>query len=196
MDNKLQILTDKLYQEGVEKGKNEASTLIEKAKQEKEIIIREAEKEAEKIILDAQKNAAETKKNGEAELKLYAGQALESLKSEITNLISDKIVSEAVSPAIQDKDFIQEIILKLISNWPSGETPVISTSDANSLKELFESKAKKAMDQGILIEQVNGKPGNFSIAPSNGSYKINFNEEGIIEYFKSFIRPHLVNYLF
>ena len=53
MENKLQELTDKLYNEGLSKGKQEAEALKAAAAAESEKIIADARKEAEKIIADA-----------------------------------------------------------------------------------------------------------------------------------------------
>ena len=50
MDNKLQELTDKLYNEGLSKGKQEAEALKAAAAKESEQIISEARKEADRIL--------------------------------------------------------------------------------------------------------------------------------------------------
>lgn len=196
MDTKIQALTEKLYNEGVEKGRNEATEIIQQAKSEKEGILRKAHEEAADIISNANKKAAEFKKNGESELRLYASQAVEGLKSEITNVITDKIVSVSVQKAFEDKDFMQKLILKLVSEWPKNERLVIGTSEAEALKKMFESQAKELLDKGVAIEQVNGKPTSFSIAPANGSYKVNFGEKEFTDYFKGFLRPQLIELLF
>ena len=49
--NKLQELTDKLYNEGLSKGKQEGEAILEKAKTEAESIVETARKEAEQILL-------------------------------------------------------------------------------------------------------------------------------------------------
>ena len=196
MDTKIQALTEKLYNEGVEKGKTEATEIIQQAKSEKEGILRKAHEEAEDIISNAHKKAGEVKKNGESELRLYASQAVEALKSQITDVITDKIVSTSVHKAFEDKDFMQKLILKLVSEWPKNESLVIGASDAENLKKMFESQAKDLLDKGITIQQVNGKPASFTIAPADGSYKVNFGEKEFTDYFKGFLRPQLIELLF
>ena len=71
MNNKLQELTEKIYLEGVEKGKTEAEQLISNAEQEAKAIITKAQSEAEKIKADALKHASELDKNTKSELKLF-----------------------------------------------------------------------------------------------------------------------------
>ena len=81
MENKIQELTDKIYHEGVEKGNAEAQRLIANAQEEAKKIIEDAHKEAESIIAASRKSADEMAENTKSELKLFAGQAVNDLKS-------------------------------------------------------------------------------------------------------------------
>ena len=91
MDTKIQELTDKIYKEGVEKGNEEAGRIIADANAQKQAILTEAEAEAKRIVAQAEKQAAELKKNTEAELKLFATQSVEALKSDKEKLNIAKI---------------------------------------------------------------------------------------------------------
>ena len=196
MDTKIQELTDKIYKEGVEKGNEEAARIISEANAEKERLLASARAEAEQILSVAEKQAAELKKNTEAELKLFAAQSVEALKSEIANLITGEITSSNVKSALADSTFMQKVILELVKDWPSNENLTIQTSEAESLRQYFVKNAKSLLDNGVNIEQVNGKKASFSIMPADGSYKVSFGEEEFIEYFKEFLRPQLVEALF
>ena len=72
MDNKIQELTEKIYNEGVEKGKEEAQRIVNEAKETEKKMLVEAHKQADQILADAKKSAQELKNNTEAELKLCA----------------------------------------------------------------------------------------------------------------------------
>ena len=196
MESKIQELTEKLYLEGVKKGEKEAERLIEEAQNRRKSFIEEAQEEAKEIISMAQKQATELKKNTESELKIYAAQAVAALKSEVTNLLTDKVVYADVKTAFNQPDFMKQIILKLASEWAQNEKLTIGTNDAQDLKAYFETNAKEILNKGLKIEQVNEKKHSFTIAPADGAYKINFGEEEFIEYFKEFLRPHLINLLF
>ncbi|MCL2168280.1 MAG: hypothetical protein FWH59_04055 [Lentimicrobiaceae bacterium] len=196
METKIQELTDKLYLEGVEKGEKEAERLIEDAQNRKKILTEEAQEEAQEIVAKAQKYAADLKKNTEAEIKLYAAQAVEALKSQIANLLSEKLVKSSVTNAFEQTGFMQKIILKLVSEWHKNEQFTIATTDAENLKVYFEKNAKELLDKEFKIEQISGKKHSFTIAPADGSYKINFGEEEFVEYFKEFLRPQLIDLLF
>ena len=196
MDKKIQELTDKIYKEGVEKGNEQAQQIVAYAQAKAQQIEADAQKKANDIIADAHKQAEEQKKNTESEIKLYAGQALEALKSEVANLVTNKLSADAVNAAFPDKEFMQQIILELVSEWSKSENLVIEGEDAAGLTKYFEAKAKTLLDKSVKIEQVNGMKSDFTIAPANGAYKITFGETEFVNYFKNFLRPQLVELLF
>lgn len=196
MENKIQELTDKLVHEGVERGNAEAERIISEANEKAAKIISDAKAEAEKIVAQGRKDVQTLNQNTQSELKMFCGQALNALKTEITNVLCDNVVSQSVSEIVKDKDFMQEFVLKLAEKWGAQEDLVISTEDAASLKAFFAKKAKALLDKKITIEQVNGQKTLFSVGPADGSYKLNFGNEEFEDYFKSFLRPQLVEMLF
>ena len=196
MNDKLQELTDKIYLEGVEKGKNEAKEIVSKASEDAEKIIAKAKADAEKILADAEKQAKELEKNTKSELKLYTDQSLNALKSEITNIISEKVASIAVNSALNDKQFMQSIISDIASKWISNGEVVIEAKDAKSLEDYFMANAKELLNKCVTIKEVKGLKTDFTISPVNNGYKVAFGENEFIEYFKDFLRPKLVGMLF
>lgn len=196
MDKKIQELTDKIYKEGVEKGNEQAQQIIADAQAKAKEIEEQAQQKANDIIDQAKKQSEELKKNTESEIRLYAGQSLEALKSEITNLVTNKLSQDAVDAAFPDKEFMQQIILALVSEWAKKESLVIETEDAEVLTKYFEAKAKTLLDKGVQIKKVNGMNSDFAVSPADGSYKITFGEAEFINYFKNFLRPQLVELLF
>lgn len=193
---KIQELTDKIRREGVEKGQAEAAQIIEQAKAEAAKIVAEARRQAEATTTQAQKAAADLESNTKSELKLYLAQALNALKSEITNVVSNKIVSQSVAAAVADKDFIGKVTVALATQWAKDGGITISTADADALKAYFASQAKALLDKGVKIEKVNGQPALFSIQPKDGSYRVDFGQEELESYFKAFLRPQLIEMLF
>ena len=196
MENKIQELTDKIYREGVEKGNTEAQKLIANAQDEAKKIVEDARKEAEAIVAASRKSADELAENTKSELKLFAGQAVNALKSEIATLVTDKIVNADVKAFAADKDYLNAFIVALASKWSVNEPIVISTADADGLKKYFAAQAKALLDKGVKIEQVNGNKTLFTVSPADGSYKVIFVEEEFMNYFKEFLRPLLVLLLF
>lgn len=196
MGNNIQELTDKIYREGVEKGNEEAQRLVSEAQQEAQKLIADAQKEAESIIANARKSADELTENTKSELKLFAKQAVNALKTEVANLLTDQTVTDAVKGFTADKEFLNKFILSLAVQWAEKEDIVISVADAETLKKYFSTNAKALLDKGVRIEEVNGVKSLFSISPADGSYKVTFGEEEFENYFKEFLRPQLVEMLF
>ena len=177
MENKIQELTDKIYREGVAKGNEEAQRLVSNAREEAAKILEDARKEAEAIVTTARKTATETAENTQAEIKLFAGQAVNALKTEVASLLTNQVVTDAVKGFVADKDYLNKFIVSLATQWVANEEIVISTSDAEGLKKYFAANAKSLLDKGVKVEQVNGNKTLFSISPADGSYKVNFGEE-------------------
>ena len=195
MENKIQELTEKIYAEGVEKGKAEADRLVCEAKENAAEIVKKAQVEAEAIIAAANKKAEELEANTRSEIKLYGTQAVGALKSEIATVVTDTIVKSAVKEALAG-DTVKAMLVKIAERWNSDEALVISTAEADALKAYFAKNAKALLDKGVEIKQVNGMKTLFSIAPADGSYKVNFGEAEFEAFFKSFLRPQMVDLLF
>ena len=193
---KIQELTEKIFREGVEKGQAEAAVIVEKAKAEAEQIIAEAKRKAIEIESQAKKSAAETENNTKNELKLYTAQSLSALKSEVVNILTATSVAKAVDTLVADKDFLCKFTVALASKWVENEPIVIESADADALKDYFAKQAKSVLDKGVTIEKVNGRNALFTIQPEDGSYKVTFGKEEFEDYFKSFLRPQLVQMLF
>ena len=196
MNTKIQELTDIIYNEGVAKGQAEADQILAAAKAESEKILSDARKEAAAALAAAQKQSADNAENVRKELKLYAQQAVEALKSEIATVVTDKIVSDSVKGFTANQDAFNEFILTLAKEWGSKQSIEINAKDAAQLKKYFEAKAKQLLDGGVRITEVNGQQAEFSIQPADGSYKVNFGTEEFENWFKSLLRPQLAQTLF
>lgn len=194
--DKIQELTSKLYSEGVEKGREEADKIVAAAHAQREQILNEAKAKAGEIIAVAEKEAAEIKNHTEAELKLYASQSSAALKSEITNLVTDKLATMNVKAATADKSFMQQLIVELVKNWAEKGNLTVGIVDAKALESYIASNAKQLLDGGLRIESVNGLETEFTLSPADGSYKVKFGEAEFIAYFKEFLRPAIQKLLF
>ena len=195
MENRIQELTEKIYAEGVEKGNAEAARIVEEAKLKAAEIVKNAEAEAATVVAEAEKKAAELDAHARAEIKLYGAQAVSALKSEAADIITDSIAKAAVKETVAG-DTLKAMLVKIAERWSADEPVVISTSEAEQLKAYFAKNAKLLLDKGVTIEQVNGKKTQFSIAPADGSYKVNFGEGEFESFFKAFLRPQMVELLF
>ena len=74
MNTKLNELTERLYGEGLEKGRAEAERLVAEATAEAAKIVADAKAEAAKIVKEAEGKAADTAKNSMTEIALHKPQ--------------------------------------------------------------------------------------------------------------------------
>lgn len=200
MHTKLQELTDKIYQEGVEKGNAEAQQIVDKAKADADRIISDAKSEAEALVEDAKKKAAETRTNTESEIRLSGKQSLNALKQQVVDVVNGGIVTSALKGTF-DNDFLKKIIELTLVNWSkSGQGMDISlllpSDQEKLLGDYFRKEAKQYIDKGLSIQFDKSLKNGFQLGPKDGSYKVSFTEEDFANFFKQYLRPKLVEFLF
>ena len=196
MNTTLQELTEKIYTEGVEKGNQEAAKIVAEANAKAEETITKAQKEAEQIVLAAQKKAEDIERNTKAELELFAKQALNALKTEVTDLICNKVVEGCVKDATTNPDFLRGVIADLTKQWAQNGNVEIQAKEAQQLTDYFAANVKELLDKGVKITEVKKMAAEFAIMPADGSYKVTFGDAEFEAYFKAFLRPKLVEMLF
>jgi len=202
MENKLQELTQKLYNEGVEKANVEAEKILADAKAEAEKLKQNAEKDAQKIITDAEQKSVEIKKNVDAELNLAAKQTVRAVKQQITDMIVSNVIDEPVKKSFDEVKFVKEIIETVVKNWDSKKGEAIDLSvllPADLEKEFskfFTAKSGKELNANLELSFSDSIKGGFKVGPADGSYKISFSEEDFENFFKSYLRPKTIEMLY
>lgn len=199
-DNKLELLTKKIYEEGIEKAQQDAKDIIEKAKQEAENIINEANAKANAIVEKANSESVSLKQKTEAELGMSVKQAVAALKQQITNLISDNVATNMTVAAFKDEDFVRELMSKIIEKWNAeGKLDLNVIMNPNE-KEEFEkylvAKHKNLLDKNLTIITNATQKDGFVIQPKDGSYKITFSEKVFEEFFNTYLKEYSKKLLF
>ena len=202
MTNKVQELTEKIYNEGVIRAKNDAETIIAEAKKEAGKIIQAAQKQREETLAQAKKEIDELKKNTDAEMQLAARQFVSRVKQQITNAVTVAQLEEPVKEAFKDTDFIKTLMITMIKNWntQNQEQPelrlLLSEKEANNLSAFFESKALSELNKGIEVKWDEKLKNGFKIGPKDGSYILRFSDTDFENYFKKYFKERTRNLLF
>lgn len=201
MDEKLNKITEKLYNDGVVKAQEEADKILQKAQQEAKVIIEEANRQSNEILARANKDNLDLKHKVEAELKLAGEQVLASIKQKLVNLISDKISSKISTEAFNDNEFVEKLILTVAEKWKNEEgiydLNIILSEDLKNLTEsFFSSKGKELLDAGVVINFENIESKGFVLSPYNGGYQINFTDEVFMNFFSDYLRGYTKQLLF
>lgn len=200
MENKLDVLTKKLYDEGVEKARKEADEIIDKANRQAEKILADAQAKAEDFIAGGKQEVDNLKKKAESEMALSARQALTALKQSVTNLISGEVAGEIAEKGFEDKAFIQELLISIVKKWDvaSGNLNldiILSPEEKDRFEAFAAKKYKDLLDKGLEVKVGNMKEG-FLIRPQDGSYQIAFSEELFEAFFNQYMRSFTKSLLY
>lgn len=196
MDSQIQALTEKVYQEGVLKGEQEAAKILAAANAQAEQVERDARARAEQIIAEAQRSASELKSNTERELKLNASKLIEATKASIVDVLAGRIAGDSVQALTANPELLQRVVLEIAKGFDLKHGVEITSSQAEELKAYFAQNAKALLEEGLMIKQVAGKATQYTIRPQNGSFKVEIGEQEFVELFKSILRPQLAQELF
>lgn len=201
MENKLQELTGKIYEEGVARAKEEAEKIIIEAKKEADELRNKAKKEAEQILGKAGKEAEELKRKVESEVKLSARQAISTIKQQITEMITAKATENSIKDAFNDKEFIKKIIITTINNWNPGKEAydlqlLLPKEDEKSLGSYFLSKQNDILKGSVNIKFDDRVSTGFKIGPQDGRFLISFTDEDFENFFKTYLRPRTTQLLY
>lgn len=197
MDNKIEQLTKKLYDEGVSKGLKESEDIVTKAKAEAEKIIADAKENAAQIVEKSKQEASELSKNSRTELSLAAKQIVSDLKTQIVNTITLKTLSTDVSATFKGDEFVKELILEVVKKWDKESVKVlVESGKSDDIKKYFKTEIASKINKDVEIVSDKGVVNGFKISPKEGGYFITFSDEEFDNLLKGYLRNTLNSILF
>lgn len=200
MNNKLQELTERLYNEGLSKGRQDAEQLLAKAQSDAEKIVAAAKAEAQQIVAKAQESADQLKSKAESDIKMASEQSLQATKKDIENLLVDATISEKVKSSLADSAFIKEIILTVAKKFTTEQSLELSLILPAALKDELEawvsSELSKNLKSEVKAEFSKKIQGGFTIGPKDGSWFVNLTDESFKELIAEYLRPVTKKLLF
>lgn len=107
-------LIEKLRQQGVEKGQQEASKLVEEAEHRADWLLSQARQEAEQIVSKARAEAAKLRQSGEDALKIAARDMHLEVRETLTHSFTDQ-VERLVAQQMDNEAFMRKLILLLVT---------------------------------------------------------------------------------
>lgn len=200
MQTKLQELTEKIYNEGVEKARKEADAILDDAREKAAAIEKEALKTAESIVKEAEEKAETLKQHVNSELKMSVNQAISALKQELANQVCMKAVQPGVKEVFSDVDFLKSLIQKIVSSWAEKDsmdmTVVMAEKDRKELEGFFKNQLAEEMNKGLELSFSDSVKSGFKVGPSGGGYLISFTDQDFMSFFKTYLRPKTSELLF
>lgn len=200
MENKLQELTDKLYKEGLSKGKEEGEAILAKANEKAAEIIEAAQKEAQAIMDKARKDAEDYRTKVEGDVKMAASQSIQATKNDIERLIVSSMTDKEVSSALSSADFVKGIIKAVAEKFNAEEAVdlnvVLPESLKGQLQPFINEEIGRSLKGGITAEFSKKIAGGFNIGPKDGAYFISLTEETFRNLISEYLRPATRKILF
>jgi len=202
MQNKLQELTDKLYNEGLSKGKQEADEMLAKAKKEAAEIISNAREEYGKIVSEANREAADIKHKIESEIKMAFRQSLTTLKNQIENTLISNSVNKPITALTENSALLKELITTAIASFnPKGSDSVslsllLPENKRSELEAFIQNDIAKQLKAGIEVGFDKKLQNGFKIGPKNEGYHISFTDKDLQQLFSEYLKPKTREFLF
>ena len=193
MSNKLQELTERLYQEGLSKGKEEGEQLLARARVDAARIVAEARQQAAGIVADAQKQADDLREKTSSDVKMASAQCLQATKKDIEDLLVGAVSAESVKKQLSDPDFLKKIIQSVAERFSATESADLSLILPASLQQELEpwlagelTQALGAQPKASFSKKV---AGGFSIGPKDGSWFVSLTDETFQALIAEYLRP-------
>lgn len=196
MQDKLQLLTDKLYNEGLAKGREDGDKYLENARSEAEKTISEAQAKAQAIIEAARAEAAQMKEKAEADIRTASQQSLQALRSQIENLLIDGISAGKVDEALSDPEFIKTIITAVTAEFGKQACITLPESLQAKLEPWVKAELGQTLGAGVQAKFSSALSAGFTIGPADGSYYISMSDEAFRQIVAEYLRPATRKLLF
>ena len=166
MENKLQQLTQKLYDEGLEKGRAEADKLVADAKAEARKIVAEARAEAEEIVKKAEAKAEDVKEA----------------------VVDPAFIKEMLVAVAKNWNGSDSGKVELQALLPEGER--------KKLDAAFEESAKELLAAGVEVGWSKEVKTGFKVGAKEGGYYISFADADIEALLAEYLRDKVFQLLF
>ena len=193
MSNKLQELTEKLYNEGLSKGKEEGEQLLARARQEADKILAEARQQAAGIVAAAEKQADDLRDKTASDLKMASAQCLQATRKDIEDLLVGAVSAEPVGKALADPDFLKKIISSVAERFSATEATdlalILPASLQAELEPWLKGELAKTLGRGIKADFSKKVAGGFSIGPKDGSWFVSLTDETFNALIAEYLRP-------
>lgn len=193
MADKLQELTDKLYNEGLSKGKQEGERILADAKQKANSIIEEAKAEAQAILQQAQKEAEDLRTKVGSDIRMASDQCLQATRKDIENILLKETTSDKVKASLAEPEFLKSIITAVAGKFSATEASDLALVLPQNLKDELEpwvaSELAKSLQKGVKADFSKKMAGGFTIGPKDGSWFVSLTDETFAALIAEYMRP-------
>ena len=199
MEDKLQQLTDKIYQEGIARAQSEQNEIIEAARHEADNIRAEAQKEASQTVRQAEKEAADMKDRAHAELVMLSRNTLATLRQDLRDMLRRKVLDEPVQAVLTDPKTMAGLLEKVVAQIgrdDQGKWVIqVGGQTGEEVRASMRQALSSILDQEPQLESDSGMFRGFEIRRESDAYAISFREEDLQAILAPFLGEELKSLL-
>lgn len=198
MDVQLQVLIDKIKQDGIASAKAEADKIISDSEKKAESIIAEAQNKAAEIIKNAKLETERLQKASDEAITQAGRNMLLSFKDSLVNELDGLIQAEtekAESTKVLEK-LVPETVKAWVKNSDASELSVLlSEKDLKDLEKSFTAELKAEIAKGLEIKPDKTLSAGFRIGVKNGAAYYDYSAESLAEMFAAYLNPKVAGLL-
>lgn len=199
-NDKLQELTQQLYQEGLAKGKAEGERILAEAREEAARILNEASTKAEDLVNDAKVRAEDLTAKAESDIRAACNQALQATRNDIQNAIMARVVDQGCKKVLSNEDFLKEIIMavaKAFSLQSTAELRMILPEKIGiSLHDFVSREVSSAIGRKIDVTLSKDIGSGIIVEPQGEGYRISLSDGTFSSLIREYLRPVTKKVLF
>lgn len=200
MDSKIQQLTEVIYNEGVQKAREEAEAILKEAREKAARIEEEAQKAAATIMADTRKKSQEFSRHVESEVKMTLNQAISAMKQQIASLVTMKAIQPPVKELFSDHEYLKTLISTIVKGWLEKESfdlnVILPDTGKEQMEKYFKQSLAAELNKGVEFSISQDFRTGFKIGPADGSYLISFTDDDFMNFLKAYLRPKTNQLLF
>ncbi len=201
MENKIRQLTDKLYEEGLIKGKNEAEKLLSDAKAQADKIVADAQAQSDAILAKAASRDQELSQTTLKDVQIAAQRIIAQTKESVINTLSAVAVSGELQSEFSNSSFVGSLVSEIVENWskqnPSAAiTLTVPENKREEFDKFIAAKTFENLKAELTIKSDSRVLSGFRIASSDSGFYVSFSDEQFNNFFKEYLRERISEIVF
>jgi V/A-type H+-transporting ATPase subunit E len=187
----VQKLIDRLHDQGVTKGREEADALVSSARRQAMEIEDQANRQAEAILAEARKEAEQTRRSGEEAVRLAGRDTVLELTEALRENVFRKLRS-LVQNQLQDESVLRAMVLEItrqaVSRDHKEQVHLVFLEDtssdkfsAESLDEFARGLVADALREGLTYSVADSESPGIRVQFVNDDVEVELNSEILTE---------------
>jgi V/A-type H+-transporting ATPase subunit E len=191
VSEKLKILTDKIYEEGIFKAREESEKMLRHAQEEAARIREEAQRERTQLLDQAQEQVSALKRKTDAELRMAARKSIAQVQEHLKNLIVEKALGAPLAKGLEDADTLaraMEACAGALERNKAGNWAIaVPEEQLAAIKAALEAGKHRALADRLVVTSSAGVDRGFEVFPEGEGYSIRFDQAFFAAFFANFL---------